>query len=334
MTISLKRINFRASVRSKPVRENFTDLENTVNNLQAQINALATPPTGTEVTNARDYQALLRDRLRSASKLQGNAVVTGGIVSQQTVANMTVKISAGEAIVNGISCSWAAQNSGTITAPSIKRFDAVVVNSDNSISIVAGNDSADAVLPNVANSQKVVAIISLLSSTTSITTALIRNCNAQGAWVDGFYFWKIMDAVSYISGLGTKEGQVYVCKGIYYEEIILTGLSNIGIFFENGSSVYRPSATEGCVKCVNTLGNESSFITIWGGRFYGNSKSGAIALMTFTYVNDFYFQNCYLDNNTSSTATNKRYFFTNCFRDSVSPDYANDNVKRFNLRGY
>jgi len=63
---------------------------------------LATPPAGSEVTNARDYATVLRDRLREAGKLNFNKVVYGLEVTEQTVPDMTVKISAGYASVNGV----------------------------------------------------------------------------------------------------------------------------------------------------------------------------------------------------------------------------------------
>lgn len=166
---NLNQITFQSSLRSKPVRENFTDTENALNDLQSQINALATPPAGTEVTNARDNHTVLRDRLRSESMINGNVLISGGVVSDQTVPDMTVHIAAGEAIVDGVACKWAAQDSGTITAPvSNTRLDYVVVNSDNSISIVAGTPGASPVFPAVASSQLVVAALVVKAATTSL----------------------------------------------------------------------------------------------------------------------------------------------------------------------
>ncbi len=150
MTINLNRTLFQSAERSKPIRENEVAIENALNDQQAQIDAIITPASGSETVNARDYHTVLRDRLRSASKAQGNVIVTGGVVAEQTVPDMTVSVTAGEALVNGVACKWVLQNSGTITAPSVNpRFDVVVVNSDNTISIVAGLESTTPVLPDI-----------------------------------------------------------------------------------------------------------------------------------------------------------------------------------------
>lgn len=169
VNVSLNQIGFQSALRSKPVRENFADTENSLNDLQSQINLLATPPAGTEVTNARDYHSVLRDRMRSESAVNGNVLISGGVVSEQAVPDMTVHIAAGEAIVDGVACKWAAQDSGTITAPGTNtRLDYVVVNSDNSISIVAGTSGASPVFPSFAASQLPVSALVVKAATTSM----------------------------------------------------------------------------------------------------------------------------------------------------------------------
>lgn len=173
---NLNQITFQSSLRSKPVRENFTDTENALNDLQSQINALATPPAGTEVTNARDNHAVLRDRLRSGFGLFDRYMVSGGLVSQDTGLNMKVTVALGEAVVAGVGCIWAAQTSGTITAPATNpRYDTVVVNSDNSISIVTGAESATPSYPSIASTQKALAQIYLTVGMTQIVDADISD---------------------------------------------------------------------------------------------------------------------------------------------------------------
>lgn len=183
--LSLRQIPFHSDLVSKPVRDNFTDTENAINNLQDQIDLLTTTPGGTEVTNARDYHTVLRDRLRSDSLGRGNVLVSGGVVTEQGSPNMTVAISAGEAVVGGIACKWSAQNSGTITAPvSNTRLDYVVVNSDNTISVVAGTASASPAFPSVSSTQLIVAALVVKSTTTSLNDEVeifnFRNTNDLG----------------------------------------------------------------------------------------------------------------------------------------------------------
>lgn len=314
--LSLRQIEFHSDLVSKPVRDNFTDTENAINNLQDQIDLLTTTPGGTEVTNARDYHTVLRDRLRSDSLGRGNVLVSGGLVTAQGSPNMTVAVSAGEAVIGGIACKWTSQNSGTITAPATGRYDIVVVNSDCSISIVTGNDSADKVLGSVSSTQKALAVITLSSGTTSITNSLIRDCSEQGCHANGHYFWKIQDAVDSLNDRTNEldEGEIVIHKGNYYEEVVLTAFSNVTLRYDAGARHYRPSATQTCVKAVNTAGNEETFLKIIGGQFYGNGKSGAIANVRLEYCDDVSIIDCKSDGNTSSSATYKDYIITECDR--------------------
>lgn len=273
MALSLNRTDFQSPIRSLPLRENQIAIENFVNDLQSQIDNLATPPAGSEVTNARDYADVLRDRLRYASSAYPNVVISGGVVTEQSTPDMTVAISAGQAIVNGTVCVWDAQNSGTITAPSSNpRFDIVVINSDNSISIVAGTESADAVLPSISDSQKAVAILMLTSSTTSITSSEIIDARKQGAYYskEGAYKSKflIQDAIN-----DAGSGDIYINQGEYYEEVDLSGKSDISLTYAKGANHYRTSDTAYCIKSVNTLGSESENISIRGASLHRNGKA-------------------------------------------------------------
>lgn len=177
---NLNQITFQSSLRSKPVRENFTDTENALNDLQSQINALATPPAGTEVTNARDNHTVLRDRLRSGFSVLDRYMVSGGLVSEDTGLNMKVKVALGEAVVAGVGCIWAAQTSGTITPhATLDRWDTVVVNSDNSISIVSGTAAASPVLPTIASTQKKLAHILITAAMSAIVDADIIDARTE-----------------------------------------------------------------------------------------------------------------------------------------------------------
>lgn len=122
-----------------------------------------------EVENARDNFDVLRDRIRANGLVAGTELITGGEVTEQSVPDLTVPIAAGKAVINGIGVKWDAQNSGTVTAPSVNpRLDYIVANSDNSISIVAGSELADPVFPSISASQLVLACLVMKTGTTSL----------------------------------------------------------------------------------------------------------------------------------------------------------------------
>lgn len=165
MTISnlnLNSINFQSALRSKPVRENFTDIQNKMNEQNTAINALSTASSGAEVSAARDYHTDLQSRLQSACKNQGNQVITGGVCSEGST--NVIDTTAGEAIIDGVACKWSAASSAALTpcASGKIRFDIVVVNSDSTLSIVAGAEVLSAAqpdLPSTTATQKALALI-------------------------------------------------------------------------------------------------------------------------------------------------------------------------------
>ncbi len=318
--LSLRQIEFHSNLVSKPVRDNFTDTENAINGIYDQIDALSITPGVSEVSNARDYHTVLRDRLRSDSLGRGNILVSGGLVTAQGSPNMTVAVSAGEAIIGGIACKWSGQNSGTITAPTTGRYDVVVINSDNTISILNGNDSADKVLPDVSSTQKALAVITLASGTTSITNSLIRDCSSQGCYTGGAYYWKIMDAVNSLNDRTNAEelGDIYISKGKYYEKITLLNQSRISFYFENGAQVYRKDASSQCINFGQNNGTPLTRISIYGGEFYGNSKTGAIENIKINDVDYLILRDVWSDGNSSSSATGKDMKLTNCYMVDIS----------------
>jgi hypothetical protein len=192
--LNLNQVTFQSSLRSKPVRDNFTDIKNEHNLLRAEVLALATPPAGTEVTLARDYHTSLVNRLRSGFSVFDRYMVSGGVVAEDTGLNMKVTVALGEAVVAGVGCSWSAQTSGTITPhASLDRWDIVVVNTDNSISIVAGTAAASPILPTIASTQKKLAYLYITGGMTAIVDADITDARSEehfstfmrgGEWID------------------------------------------------------------------------------------------------------------------------------------------------------
>jgi len=76
--VNLKDINFHDNVRSKPVRENFYDIEKAVNQNVDDIASLATGASGSEIAIARDMFNTIYDRLRRVEASLGDGIVPLG----------------------------------------------------------------------------------------------------------------------------------------------------------------------------------------------------------------------------------------------------------------
>lgn len=317
-TFPLRQIIQLSDMISKLVRDNFTDISNWFGDHQNQIDLLLTPPAGNEVTNARDHHSVLRDRLRSASKASGNRVITGLQVTTNN--DMTVGVEPGEAIVDGVACVLTSRAvSVAITAPTNKRYDAVVLNSDNSLTIVSGNDAADAVLPSISSTQRILGIIPFTSATTAIPQSGIWDARHQGAQIDGFYFPTIQEAVNYADDkkffesstyMGDIGGVIDIGPGHYIEEIAigksatLVADKRMTLNFAIGAKVYRPTAANRALVIygqTNTAGQWAKNVTINGGHFYGNGKAGAISNIYIYYGHVITLNNVWSDGNASSS---------------------------------
>lgn len=219
--LTLRQILNAAWVRAKPLFDNFSLIQAAFNDLQAQFDASLTPPGGSEVTNARDYATVLRNRLRGASKAQGNVIIDGGAVTAQAVPNMTVHIATGSALVDGVYCSWAAADTAAITAPSANpRYDIVVVNSDNTITVITGTEAALPVYPTIASSQRPLYAIPLIVGQTTITTAslidLRRNTKSNGLY-NAIEIYN-QDDFEFYFGDGTETGTGLTQGGFVYDK--------------------------------------------------------------------------------------------------------------------
>lgn len=73
---NLNQIIFQDNLRSSPVRENFTDIQNDVNDLQSQITNLSASTSTSEIIDSRDSHSTLQDRLHSTQTVLGNGVTT------------------------------------------------------------------------------------------------------------------------------------------------------------------------------------------------------------------------------------------------------------------
>lgn len=153
-------INIRDNSDSTPLRQNFENLKNAINDNNTRIDNNLTAG-GSEVTDARDNFASLQSNIR-ARKQYGNRV--NGFTDLQVVENTggatsNVMVVLGDGIVNGIGVTKSGTStSSTITASAAgnHRRIVVVIASDNSISLVEGSEvltSATAPYPAITDSQ-------------------------------------------------------------------------------------------------------------------------------------------------------------------------------------
>ena len=281
---------------SKIVRDNFDDAYSYFQDLQNQINLLLTPPAGNEVTNARDFHTVLRDRLRSASVPTGNYLVSGGVVSEQGTPNMTIVVSAGEAIIAGVAVKWGAVNSPTITAPgSNTRLDYIVVDSGGSVTVVAGIPGASPYFGSISDTQLVLGALVVKNTTTALRNKIeVFTFTSKRPFTEDFYIGSaaamnqgvynvenlIIDAAitsdlnaSGIDGLNDRFMQIK-CAGHFY----MLSAGSIAItnsapsYFENGAN-----SIHGCgggASCVANGGNGIGGVGGIGGKLKTSAGIG------------------------------------------------------------
>lgn len=246
----ISEITRQADVLSKPLRDNFTNIKNAINDNQTQINALSSAATNAETTQARPNHTTLNDRLNSINTGQANYIKSGGAVTATAPASMAVDVSAGEANVNGIDIKWSAVTSETLTAPTAvstggtSRYDLVVLNyaqttGGSFVEIVSGAEAEDPVYPSITEDQKVLSILKLNSAMTTITSSDIVDARDQGCYFLASgrwqYKWKIQDAINAV----TNGGTIFVGTGEYRED--LTFADNQVVFFMGQNDIYDTS---------------------------------------------------------------------------------------------
>jgi len=197
---------------------------------------------------------------------------------------------------------------GPVVNPTNTRKDVPVINSDNSLSLLTGNDSVDSILPAVANTQRPLGRIDLTSSGT-ITNSKITDISGQGCIIAGLGEWHfdIQAAVDALDDRtnSIKTGHIIINAGEYYEEVVLTGLNNIELHYHGDAIHLRPDAASRCIISVNTVSNETVGLKITGGDFRGNGKTGAIPSVEFKFTDNFMITGATFDGNVSSTAIGK-----------------------------
>jgi len=122
--------------------------------------------TGTEYKTAIDDSIAVQKR-----------VAAPFAAHEQSTPDMTVRVDAGHVFDGSTLTEVAAQNTGTITAPSTSdRIDRIVIsNTDGTVSVITGSEAASPSAPSITSGNLPCAKVYLTPSTTEITNADITD---------------------------------------------------------------------------------------------------------------------------------------------------------------
>lgn len=308
--LNLKSILFQDTLRSKPVRENFIDIQNNYNALRSEVYA-SIASTASEVVSARDGFDNLSDNI-NARKIWGGGVATGGIVTAQGTPGNTVYISTGAAICpNGVGVEWGGASSNTIAVITKPRYLVAVINSDDTLSLELGGTADDPILPVLGRTQRALGIVyQNTASPAVINNSDIRDARRQGCLYNNQYYWKIQDAVNDVTG--TIGGTINVGPGNYYEDVDIKSKSNLTLDFDNDANLYRVADANYAIQCINTAGSLQTNVKIKGGSLWGNGKAGNKELFHAEYIDSLFVDDVIFDGNTAGTAAYLNMFLENC----------------------
>jgi hypothetical protein len=152
--LDLNQILYQNNLRSKPVRQNFSNIETEFNALKTEFDAQATFTTFSEVVQARESRSSLKANLTNIRReiAPDGAYAVGLRVSEQDTPDMTVKILTGNGFVSGegVVLNTAVDSATIGTAVSGKhRIDAVVINNSSNTSIKTGGEVSTATAPEI-----------------------------------------------------------------------------------------------------------------------------------------------------------------------------------------
>ena len=302
--LDLNRIPFRSNLRSAREDDNFQEIQTNFNALRSEFSATGLSTAG-EIVNARDNMSSLQDNIHLRNMYQGYHD-TGGVVTAS--GNNILSIASGNYIVNGVGTDWTAASTGTIGAAVTGRKDVIQISSAGVLSLAAGTDGATAPLPSMANTLRPIYLVSIDTASPQVLTSnRITDIRRQGAYANGKWFFKIQDAIDFVDA-----GEIKVMQGEYYEEVDLTGKSNIILKGDKGVNLYRAGGSSYAMKSINVGGSETENIIIDGFNFKGNSKGGDFQSLRLTNADKFTLQNCDFDGNSSSSAVMKDFLLSNC----------------------
>jgi hypothetical protein len=189
-------------------------------------------------TNPTATYGLLDNTTQTATaykaQIDANSVVSKRIVGRfapraQSSPNMTIALDAGN-LFDGVTLTEvSAQNTGTITAPSVHpRIDRVVIdNTSGTVSVVTGTEAVSPTAPAIPTGKSPIAQILLQTSTTSITNAIITDeRNFSGMSSGGFGAQTSLASAS-TCDLGTILGR----------NVLITGTTTITSFGSSASTL-------------------------------------------------------------------------------------------------
>ena len=128
-----------------------------------------------------DMDVALNKTIIGENIIVGN---TSFLVSQNTTANMGVKVSAGKAWINGYFINSTASVSLSITGNTsgYSRIDAVVVEASanvGAVKVIQGTPASNPTCPAIGNTQIKIAEITVVNNAISIGEANIKDCRAK-----------------------------------------------------------------------------------------------------------------------------------------------------------
>lgn len=270
-------IDFQSDVDSFPLRENFNILKNKTNEVIDGLASVSIGTTNAETTAARPYHTSIKERLDSMNT-GINRMKTGGAVTMTGAQQATA--AAGEALIKGIDVKFALAVFSSIPfAPSGQvRYDVIVVNSDNTVSRVAGTASATAVLPAVSVTQRPLAVLTCTNSNITAADAreqgVIYKKGGELKWA-----WLLGGA---ISDKGTEDGDFFIYKGNYREAEIVHLNTNYQAFYFDSGAVFN---SRGGANAIFTIGVRKK---LTGGRFIGSGGKYTIRMQN----NDIAIKSC------------------------------------------
>lgn len=305
----IKEVTRQSDVRSKILRDNYTNLKNKTNEIIDEIAAIAVGTTNAETTAARPYHTSLKNRLDSIESgkedVNGriNYLKTGGAVTINAD-TAKVDIAAGQAKVGGIDVKWAASTSATISAAAASnhRIDVVAVQSDSTLTVVTGAESlkgsTNPVFPSISSTQDSLAALYVddtgsvdltsniyqLKDDTSYPNYYIKQATTlnQGKYVFNNLILDAAITIDCTSTTGLKnlqrENVIINCVGnIYSTASGDIGIAGTHVITINGKNGVTPSDFNGgAAGAVGILNNiVTSLATSKGGDGYGGFFGGA-----------------------------------------------------------
>jgi hypothetical protein len=321
--LNLNNINYQDNLRSKPIRQNFTDIENNYNALRSEVNA-SIASTASEITSARDGFDALQDNIHARS-IYGNGVSTGGVITAS--GSNSIYVSTGAGICpNGVGVSWDGATSNTLSSITKERYVVAVINSDNTLSLELGATADDPFYPAITRTQRPIGtFLQATGSPVVINQSDVIDARRQGALGNNKWFFLIQDAVNSISD--TIGGLIEVGAGKYVEDVNLTDKNNLIINFESNADIYRVNATASCIKSVNTAGSISENLEINGGSLFGNNATGSVPLLDFDYNDKYIINGMIFNGNGSALNTYKNFDVNSC------NDFVMKNIRTYNSTG-